>query len=87
VVVIWSKTRAVRRVVKQLPVEMFQQCWSASSINIYTKWLKTKYLIPGIICVWGAFHWGSEKNSKKYLIAMNLNTHVKRYYCCVIFLY
>jgi hypothetical protein len=31
VVVALSKIRAVRRVVKQLPVEMLQQCWSASS--------------------------------------------------------
>jgi hypothetical protein len=31
VVVVQSEMRAVRRVVKQLPVEMLQQCLSASS--------------------------------------------------------
>jgi hypothetical protein len=31
VVITWSKIRAVRRVVRQLPVEMLQQCSCASS--------------------------------------------------------
>jgi hypothetical protein len=53
VVVIWSEIRVLRRVVKQLPVEMFQQCSSARSCTQmhivmeehYTEWHHSMHFV------------------------------------------
>jgi hypothetical protein len=48
VVVAWRENRVVRRVVKQLPAEMLQQCSSASAVLVCGSTLSWRSTAPDV---------------------------------------
>jgi hypothetical protein len=50
-VVAWSEIRAVRRVVKQLPIEMLQQCLSAVSCMVQRSFFSVSQYMSDVTVV------------------------------------